>query len=81
MRLRVLDEGHRWPARAFLAVLRRVSGHEPVDVIKMQLYRPETFGWDFSAAVQRAMRGPSDWSVGERELFAAFVSAQNRCPF
>jgi len=27
------------------------------------------------------MRGPSDWSVGERELFATFVSAQNQCPF
>jgi AhpD family alkylhydroperoxidase len=24
---------------------------------------------------------PSEWSVGERELFAAFVSAQNQCPF
>jgi uncharacterized peroxidase-related enzyme len=27
------------------------------------------------------MRGPSDWTVGERELFGAFVSAQNRCQF
>jgi hypothetical protein len=27
------------------------------------------------------MRGPSDWSVGEREFFAAFVSARNRCVF
>jgi len=27
------------------------------------------------------MRGPSDWSVGERELFAAFVSSLNQCPF
>jgi AhpD family alkylhydroperoxidase len=27
------------------------------------------------------MRGPSDWSVGERELFAAFVSNLNQCRF
>jgi len=27
------------------------------------------------------MRGESEWSVGERELFAAFVSCQNQCPF
>jgi len=27
------------------------------------------------------MRGPSDWSAGERELFAAFVSSLNQCPF
>ena len=29
----------------------------------------------------RAMRGPSDWSAGERELFAAFTSLLNQCPF
>jgi len=27
------------------------------------------------------MRGPSMWSVGERELFAAFVSRLNQCVF
>jgi len=27
------------------------------------------------------MRGPSPWSVGERELFAAFVSRLNQCVF
>jgi hypothetical protein len=30
---------------------------------------------------QQVMRGPSPWSLGERELFAAFVSRVNRCPF
>jgi len=27
------------------------------------------------------MRGPSAWTVGERELFAAFVSRLNQCLF
>jgi AhpD family alkylhydroperoxidase len=27
------------------------------------------------------MRGPSEWSAGERELFAAFTSQLNQCPF
>jgi hypothetical protein len=27
------------------------------------------------------MRGPSPWTVGERETFAAFVSRLNRCVF
>jgi hypothetical protein len=27
------------------------------------------------------MKGPSEWSEAERELFAAFVSARNLCPF
>ena len=51
------------------------------DVRRMLTYRPELFGRAYSEALQAVMRGPSEWSVGERELFAAFVSAQNQCPF
>ena len=51
------------------------------DVRKMLSHRPELFGRPFSEALQDVMRGPSEWSVAERELFAAFVSAQNQCPF
>jgi len=39
------------------------------------------FGRPFSAALDAAMRGPSEWSPGERELFAGFVSSLNQCPF
>ena len=31
--------------------------------------------------LERAMRGPSEWSFGERELFAGFVSLLNQCHF
>ena len=44
-------------------------------------YRSELFGRPFSAALQQVMRGRSEWSPGERELFAAFVSRQNQCVF
>ena len=54
---------------------------EIVDVRNVIAHRPEIFGRPFSEALQEVMRGPSDWSVGERELFAAFVSARNRCVF
>jgi hypothetical protein len=50
-------------------------------VVKTLHYRPELFGRPFSDALDRAMRGPSDWSAGERELFAAFTSLLNQCPF
>ena len=44
-------------------------------------YRPELFGRPFGELLQDVMKGPSDWTEAERELFAAFVSAQNQCPF
>jgi uncharacterized peroxidase-related enzyme len=34
-----------------------------------------------SAATHEAMRGPSAWSVGDRELMAAVVSKENECAF
>jgi hypothetical protein len=64
-----------------LAQIRERSGAEPLGVVKTLHYRPELFGRPFSDALDRAMRGPSDWSAGERELFAAFTSLLNQCPF
>jgi len=53
----------------------------PIGVVKTLHYRTELFGRPFSAVLDVAMRAPSDWSAGERELFAAFVSSLNQCPF
>jgi len=61
-------------------VLRERDGY--VSDISLALrYRPELFGQPFGELLQDVMKGPSDWTEGERELFAAFVSAQNQCPF
>jgi len=64
-----------------LAAIDRASPDVPLGVVRTLLYRPELFGRPFSDALDVAMRGPSDWSPGERELFAAFTSALNQCPF
>jgi hypothetical protein len=64
-----------------LATIRDTLTEPDFDVVRTMRYRPELFGRPFSAALQQAMRGPSDWSPGERELFAAFVSRQNQCVF
>ena len=64
-----------------LAAIRDTLTECDFDVVRTMSYRPELFGRPFSAALQRVMRGESEWSVGERELFAAFVSCQNQCPF
>jgi hypothetical protein len=44
-------------------------------------YRSHLFGKPLTAHTQAVMRGPSEWSIGERELFAAFVSRLNQCQF
>ena len=64
-----------------LRAIREQSGAEPLGVVKTLLYRPELFGEPFSEALDVVMRGPSEWSPGERELFAAFTSRLNQCLF
>jgi hypothetical protein len=54
---------------------------EALGVVKTLLYRPEVFGGWFSDELDGVMRGPSEWSAGERELFAAFASQLNQCLF
>ena len=64
-----------------LAVIRDTLTERDSDDVRTMRYRSELFGRSFSAVLQQVMRGPSDWSPGERELFAAFVSRQNQCLF
>jgi hypothetical protein len=78
MRLRVLDSGHRLRGRMFFWLMRAVAGTEDA-VAKTSLYRPSFFGRALLRFIRSAMRGPSDWSAGERELFAALVSRLNSC--
>ena len=81
MRLRSLEDGHVPAEAVLLDAVRARRGTEPPDVLKTLHYRPELFGRPYSETLDLAMNGPSDWSVGERELFAAFVSSLNQCPF
>jgi hypothetical protein len=81
VRLRSLDDGHVPAEAVLLDAVRARRGTEPPDVLKTLHYRPELFGRPYSDTLDLAMNGPSDWSVGERELFAAFVSSLSQCPF
>ncbi len=81
MRLAVVDHGHAPDEAAMLAEIAKRSGREPLGVVKTLLYRPELFGRPFSNRLDDVMRGPSEWSAGERELFAGFTSLVNQCPF
>jgi hypothetical protein len=73
MRLEIIDAG--------ADQLREQLGREPSGVLRTLHYRSEVFGRPYSDALNASMRGPSDWTPGERELFAGFVSSLNQCPF
>ena len=81
MRLPAVDKDFALPAKAFAALVKRMSKADPPDVVKTHLYRPNVFGRWASPAFQDVMRGPSPWSPGERELFAAYTSRLLQCPF
>jgi hypothetical protein len=81
MRLAILDRGHRWRHKAMFAMIRIVARQKPPDVVKTLLYRHDFFGAHMNEVFQEAMRGPSEWSVGDRELMASFVSKTNECEF
>jgi hypothetical protein len=80
MRLAIVETGHEPNEAAALEMIRGIRGDVP-DVLKTLHYRPEIFGRPFSKTLDLAMRGPSDWSPAERELFAAYTSSLNQCPF
>lgn len=75
-----LELPHTRQMRERIAELQERDGYVS-DISLAIRYRPERFGEPISAYFQAVMKGPSDWSEAERELFAAFVSKLNQCPF
>lgn len=81
MRLGRVERKHRLPQRMILGMIRVFQGRRAPDIVRTLFYRPEYLGKPISTWTQTVMRGPSEWSVAERELFAAFVSRMNQCVF
>lgn len=77
MRLAILDDGHRLGKKLLFALIRVASRQPVLDVIKLVGYRPDFYGKPMQKVTQEAMRGPSKWSVGDRELMAAVVARAN----
>src|SRR5580698_8517093 len=79
MRLAILDSGHGFGTKALFALIRMASRQPVLDVIKLVKYRPDFYGTPMGVVTQEAMRGPSAWSVGDRELMAAIVAKTSGC--
>jgi AhpD family alkylhydroperoxidase len=71
----VLEHGYR-PWQKLLFRLVSIP-----DAARITFYRPDFYGSHAKKLTQQAMRGPSEWSVAERELMAAYLSKVNASPF
>jgi AhpD family alkylhydroperoxidase len=81
MRLDVLNRGYGPGKKLLFALIRLFSRHPVPDAAKLVFYRPDFYGSRAKEFTHEAMRGPSAWSVGDRELMAAYVSQANESAF
>jgi len=81
MRPEVLNRGYGPGTKLLFGLIRLVSRHPVPDAAKLVFYRPDFYGAGAKEFTHEAMRGPSGWSVGDRELMAAYVSKVNQSAF
>jgi hypothetical protein len=81
MWLKKVETGQRLPQKLLIWGFTLVKRVRVPDVVRSLTYRPELFGRAYNNWLHTIMRGDSGWAVGERELFGAFVSRSNQCPF
>jgi uncharacterized peroxidase-related enzyme len=81
MRLREVERGDRLVWRLLIRFISLVSGMRLPDAARIVLYHKQFFGDPMSRWTHMAMRGESDWTVGERELMAAMTAKWNACEF
>lgn len=81
MRLKRVEHGHRLKEKLILIAIRMFQRRRAPDILRTLFYRPELLGRNMNEWTHAVMRGPSEWTVWERELFAAFTSRLNQCVF
>jgi len=67
----VLEHGYRWWQKLLFRLI------SIPDAARITFYRSDFYGSYAKKLTHAAMRGPSAWSVGDRELMAAYVSKVN----
>lgn len=81
MRLPEVERGDTRRSRALIGTISLVSAMRLPDAARVAFYHRSFVGPALGAWTQAVMRGPGDWAVGERELFAAMVAHWNSCAF
>jgi uncharacterized peroxidase-related enzyme len=81
MRLPEVERGDSLRDRVLIRIISKALGARLPDAARVAFYHKGFVGSALGAWTQEAMRGPSEWSVAERELMAAMVAKWNTCPF
>ena len=81
MRLSEVERGDGVVNRLLIRIISMALGMRLPDAARVAFYHKNFFGRPMGAWTQAAMRGPSAWSVGERELMAAMIAKWNSCSF
>lgn len=81
MRLPDIERGDSLRSRALIRIISTVSGIRLPDAARVAFYHKAFAGSVFGEWTQAVMRGPSEWTVSERELMAAMVAHWNSCTF
>jgi AhpD family alkylhydroperoxidase len=81
MRLHEIDRGDGLGNRLLIGFISLVSGMRLPDAARVAFYHRGFFNGTLGAWSQKTMRGPSEWTISERELMAAMVAKWNSCAF
>jgi AhpD family alkylhydroperoxidase len=81
MRLAEIERGDSLRSRLLIGLISTVSGMRLPDAARVAFYHKDFFSGALGSWTQATMRGPSSWSIAERELMAAMVARWNSCPF
>lgn len=81
MRLHEVEKGDGFFYRMLFGFISLVAGMRLPDAARIVMYHRDFYGQPMTAWTHAAMRGKSNWTVGERELMAAMIAKWNTCPF
>jgi alkylhydroperoxidase family enzyme len=81
MRLSEVEKGDGFTFRLLIKFISIVSGMRLPDAARIVMYHRDFYSKPMTAWTQAAMRGESNWSVGEREFFVSMIAKWNACAF
>lgn len=81
MRLPEIDRGDSIAHHLLIRFISMVTRMRLPDAARVAFYHKDFFSGPLGAWTQPTMRGPSPWSIGERELMAAMVAKWNSSAF